>query len=585
MRSAKIVATLGPASSSLETIEAMAEAGMTVARLNTSHGTVSERADLIDRVDSVRQDLDLPLATMVDLRGPEIRTADVDETITLSAGDSVRIVSEEVLTEETIGVSVDLSDISSGTTILLDDGRIEASVTAVEDDGLVATIEAGGELSGQSGVNIPGVSLDIDFVTEADAADLDLAAERSVDFVAASFVEDRDDVLAVSEALEARGANIPIIAKIERDMALQNIDEIVDTAYGIMVARGDLGVECPLEQVPIIQKQLIRRCRNAGVPVITATEMLDSMVSESRPTRAEASDVANAVLDGTDAVMLSAETAVGERPVGVIEAMAELIRTVESSEEYSDLRDQRVPTAEGTYTDALARSARYLARDIGARAIVVASESGFTALKTTKFRPGVPIVAVSPDDRVLRRLSLSWGVHPELGSLADEPGGVIQSAVDTALSAEMVESGDTVVAISGVMTDVDRETANTLQIHIAAERVAVGTGVVAGDVAGPLVISEDGHIEGIPDGAVLYLPKSFQGEISGELDRLGGIMHERHGMTGYPALIARELNIPMASGVTLPSELTEGETLTLSGDRGVVYRGNVLEQPALPRTQ
>lgn len=585
MRKAKIVATLGPASNSREVIQEMVEAGMGVARFNTSHGTVSERAELIDTVQSIGAALDVPLATMLDLRGPEIRVADVDRSVSFAPGDEVRFVSEPVLTADRIGVTVDLNTLTSGTTVLLDDGRLSATVNEIYDDAVLATIETGGELRGGKGVNIPGVSFDHDFVTDADQTDLDLAAEKSVDFVAASFVENGEDVLSVNEALEDRGAKIPIIAKIERDLALANIDEIIEAAYGIMVARGDLGVECHLEEVPIIQKRLISKCRQRGTPVITATEMLDSMITENRPTRAEASDVANAVLDGTDAVMLSGETAVGERPIAVIESMSKLIETVEESEEYQELLEQRIPTAEKSHTDALARSARFLARDINASAIVVASESGFTALKTTKFRPGVPIIAVTPDDHVRRRLMLSWGIRPQFGVLADEPGGVIHAAVDAALDGALIEAGDTIVAISGVMSGVDRETANTLQIHIASERLAVGIGVVAGDVAGPVVRSTDGVLTGIPDGAVLYLSESFEGELEGDLDRLGGIIHERHGMTGYPAMIARELGIPMASGISLPSEIEPGEVVTLYGDRGVVYRGDVLDQARPPTAQ
>jgi len=231
-----------------------------------------------------------------------------------------------------------------------------------------------------------------------------------VDFVAASFVRDADDVYEVGEVLEEAGADIPIIAKIERAGAVENLDEIIDAAYGVMVARGDLGVECPMEDVPMIQKRVIRKCREAGRPVITATEMLDSMVHARRPTRAEASDVANAVLDGTDAIMLSAETAVGDHPIAVVDAMDSIVREVEGSDEHAELLEQRVPASGDARTDALARSARFLARDIGADAVVAATESGYTALKTAKYRPGVPVVASTPSQSVRRQLALTWGV-------------------------------------------------------------------------------------------------------------------------------------------------------------------------------
>ncbi len=576
MRNAKIVCTLGPASSERDVIADLAKVGMSVARLNASHGTIEERAAIIDRVRAIERETKHSVATMLDLRGPEIRTAEVDDPITLDLGDEVRFTEAEFVDPPVIGLTLDITGVEPGTSILLDDGQIKTVVAAVEGDEVIATVKTGGTLTSRTGVNIPGVNLDVDIVTAADEAELDLAVEKEVDFIAASFVADAADVLAVSEALEQRGGSIPIIAKIERDAARRNADEIIDAAYGVMVARGDLGVECPLEEVPVIQKQLIRACQRAGVPVITATEMLDSMMHARRPTRAEASDVANAVLDGADAVMLSGETAIGDHPVAVVETMDRLIRTIEASEDYSDLREQRVPPAAGSNTGALAKSARYLARDLRAKAIVVASESGYTARKVTKFRPGVPTIAVTPSTRVKRQLALSWGVHPVVSQLGEgDVTNVIQRAADAAFTSALIEGGDTLVVLSGHMTDVDRETANTLQVHIAAERIGVGTGVVAGEASGPMVSSADGIIGDIPTGSILYLSERFDDELVGNLSRLGGIIHERPGMTGYPALIARELGIPMASGVSLSSDLDVGEEITLDGDRGVVYRGDV----------
>jgi pyruvate kinase len=409
-----------------------------------------------------------------------------------------------------------------------------------------------------------------------DRAELDLAVEKGVDFVAASVVTSGEDVLAVNEAIEALDAQVPIVAKIERDAAVRNLDAIVEATYAVMVARGDLGVECPLEEVPLIQKRIVRRSQAAGVPVIIATEMLDSMIHGRRPSRAEASDVANAVLDGTDAVMLSGETAVGDHPVEVVETMDRIVRAVEASDEHAELGEQRVPPADDSGTDALARSARYLARDIEAQAIVVASESGYTALKVAKFRPGVPIVAATPSDRVRRQLALSWGVSPKSADLA--AGGaasVIENAVGSAVEADFIDSGDTVVVLSGMMTQLERSTTNTLKVHVAAETLAVGRGVVSGRAVGPLARSGDGDLDAVPDGAVLYLPESFDEELDGDSGRLAGIVHGQPGMTGYPALVARELNIPMVSGVDLSPDVAEGTTVTLDGERGVLYAGDI----------
>ncbi|HMB49260.1 MAG TPA: pyruvate kinase, partial [Natronoarchaeum rubrum] len=414
MRNAKIVCTLGPASNDRETIRELAAAGMSVARLNASHGTREDRAALIDHVRAVDEERAEPVAVMLDTKGPEIRTAPLPEgeTVTLETDSEIRFVDGDEATPETVGLSLPIDAVEPGDRVLLDDGLIETTVLETDADGVRAHVDTGGELGGRKGVNVPGVELDLDVVTESDRADLELAAEKGVDFVAASFVRDAEDVYEVGEVLEDLGADIPIIAKIERAGAVENMDEIIDAAYGVMVARGDLGVECPMEDVPMIQKRIIRTCREAGRPVITATEMLDSMVTARRPTRAEASDVANAVLDGTDGVMLSAETAVGDHPVAVVDAMDSIVRQVEESNEYAELLEQRVPASGEARTDALARSARFLARDIDADAVVAATESGYTALKTAKYRPGVPVVASTPSQRVRRQLALSWGVSP-----------------------------------------------------------------------------------------------------------------------------------------------------------------------------
>ncbi|MFC6766154.1 pyruvate kinase, partial [Natrinema soli] len=302
MRNAKIVCTLGPASNDRETIRDLAAAGMSVARLNASHGSLEDRADLIDRVRAVDEERTEPVAVMLDTKGPEIRTAPLpdDETVPLETGAEIRFVEGEEATPDVVGLSVSIDAVEPGDRILLDDGLIETTVLGREErddhesDAVRARVDTGGELGGRKGVNVPGVELDLDVVTEKDRRDLELAAEKEVDFVAASFVRDADDVYEVGEVLEEHGADIPIIAKIERAGAVENLNEIIDAAYGVMVARGDLGVECPMEDVPMIQKRIIRKSREAGRPVITATEMLDSMVHARRPTRAEASDVANA---------------------------------------------------------------------------------------------------------------------------------------------------------------------------------------------------------------------------------------------------------------------------------------------------
>jgi pyruvate kinase len=577
MRNAKIVCTLGPASDDEETIGALADAGMSVARLNASHGSVEHRAEMVDRIRAVDDKTAHPLAAMLDLKGPEVRTAPLDEPIFLETGSEVRFVEGDEATPEEVGLSYSIAEVEEGDTILLDDGRIDATVLRMEGDAVVARIESGGDLSGRKGVNVPGVNLDIDLITEGDDRNLELAAEKEVDFVAASFIRTANDIYAISDRLEEYGGDIPVIAKIERAGAVENLDEIIEAAYGVMVARGDLGVECPLEDVPMVQKRVIRKCQAAGVPVITATEMLDSMVHARRPTRAEASDVANAVLDGTDAVMLSGETAIGDHPVRVVETMDRIVREVESTEEYAEIQEQRVPTAtQNSRTEALARSARYLARDVGASAVVAASESGYTARKTAKFRPGVPIVATTPNDRVRRQLILSWGIDARYSEYRGSAAEVMDDAVAAALDAGVAESGDTIVILSGMMSELEEtNTTNMLKVHVVAESIANGRKIVGGRVAGPLYRTTDGDLSDVPEGAVLYLGADFDGEFDGDAAKLAAIIDARPGLTGYPAMVARELDIPMISGAPVLDTVEGGTTVTLHAERGIVYEGDI----------
>jgi pyruvate kinase len=579
MRNVKIVCTLGPASDDRGTIRRLADAGMAVARLNASHGSTEDRAAVIDRIRAVDEVIAEPLAAMVDLQGPEVRTAPLAEPIVLETGSSVRFVPGDDATPEEVGLSYPIDAAGPGDKVLLDDGRIEATVESADDGVVVARIDSGGELGGRKGVNVPGVDLDIDLITEKDEAELRLAAEKEADFVAASFVRDASDVYAISDRIEEYGAEIPVVAKIERTGAVEHIDGIVDASYGVMVARGDLGVELPLEEVPIIQKRIIRKAQTAGVPVITATEMLDSMIESRRPTRAEASDVANAVLDGTDAVMLSGETAVGSHPVRVVETMDRIVREVEDSTEYEESTEQRVPAAdEGSRTEALARSARFLARDIDAAAIVAASESGYTARKTAMFRPGVPVVATTPNDHVRRQLALSWGVDAEYAEYVEGVDAIVRDAVDAALEAGVAESGDTVVVLSGMMTELEgTNTTNMLKVHVAAEPVANGRKIVGGRVSGPLARTADGDLSAVPDGAILALGADFDGEFDGDVHRLAGIVDARPGLTGYPAMVARELELPMVSGAPLPDTIADGAIVTLHAERGVVYEGDIIK--------
>lgn len=575
LRKAKIVATVGPASRDPDTIAAMARAGMDVARINTSHTDAESLPEYIEAIEEARERVDRPIGIMVDIQGPEIRTGRVDEPVELVEGETATFVEGAEVTGERVGLTIDVGLLAPGERIVLDDGRIETTVESVEDGTVTARVEAGGVIDRRVGVNLPGVDIDAEIPTEKDRQDLDIAVDRDVDFVAVSFVRDASDIYAVIDHLEVGDDDPFVIGKIERAAAVDNLDGIIRAADGIMVARGDLGVECPLEDVPTIQKRIIHACRDQGVPVITATEMLESMIHGRRPTRAEASDVANAVLDGTDAVMLSGETAVGDHPVHVIRMMDTIINSVEGSEEYRDILEQRVPQPSEESAESLSRAARSLVQDVGATAIVVESESGYTARKAAKFRPNVPIVATTPSQSVARKLVLSWGVHAAHTELdGDSTDEIISSAVDTAVRTGAVVRGDTVVVMAGMFRALEEvRTTDMLKIHVVADRLAAGTGIVPGHGTGPLVHVADGDLSGVDAGAVVAFPASFEGEIEGDIGKVAGIVYGRPGRMSSVAVASREHGVPLVCGADVTG-LPE-ETVTVDAVRGVVYRGEV----------
>jgi len=505
MRNAKIVCTIGPASDSVGTLAELAEAGMAVARMNASHGSPDHRREVIDRIRAVDERVDRPVAAMHDLPGPEVRTAPLADTVHLQPGSRVTFVEGREATSETVGLSHSIAAVEPGDRVLLDDGRIETTVELVNGDTVTATVENGGELGGRKGVNVPGVELGLPTITEKDRTELEVAAEKEVDFVAASFVRDGAFVYEIDRALEELGADIPVIAKIERDVAVENIDSIV---------------------------------------------------------------------------MLSGETAMGDHPVRVVETMDRIVRDVEASPEYAETIEQAVPVADATRADALARSARFLATDIGASAIVVASESGYTALKAAKFRPSIPVVATTPSDEVRRRLTLSWGIQPATTPYtAEGASAVINSAVQSAIDVGAAESGDTVVVLSGMMTELEGvNTSNMLKVHVASETVGSGRSVVAGLVSGRLHWAGDGDLSDVPEGAILCVSRAFDGEFVGDPGKLGGIVDAHEGTTSYAAMVARELSIPMVSAVSVGDRLTAGDVVTLDAERGLVYDGAIHQQ-------
>lgn len=450
----KIVCTIGPASRSPEKLEQLIAAGMNVARLNFSHGSHDEHEEVIVRLREIAARLARPLAILQDLAGPKIRVGEITAgTVHLQAGDRFILTTEAVPGDEhkvSITYPALPRDVRPGDTLLLNDGALELRVEETRENEIICRVVVGGPLSSHKGINVPTRSLQVPSLTEKDREDLAFGLERGVDYVALSFVRSPADVLQAKQFVAERGRPVPLIAKIEKHEALAHIDEIIEVVDGIMVARGDLGVETPLEKVPLIQKMLIHKCNQAGKPVITATQMLRSMVNNPRPTRAEVTDVANAILDGTDAVMLSEETAMGKYPVEAVQMMARIAEDAESGFPFNAWTSQLKPREPVSLPEAVSRAACALAENIRARAIITFTQSGSTARLVAKYRPRPSILAPTPLEETYHRLALVWGVIPMLSEATQTTDEMMGRAFTAARRAGFVRRGDTVVITAGV---------------------------------------------------------------------------------------------------------------------------------------
>ena len=464
----KIIATLGPASNTPDTIERLIAAGMDIARLNFSHGTTEDHRNLINNVRSASQKTKKEIAILLDLQGPKIRIGRLEKpAIHLEEGHTIVITTADVAgNEREISTNYKLlpREISEGAHILLDDGLLELEVLKTTEIDINCKVIRGGELTEKKGINVPGAQLSVPSLTDKDREDLLTGIREGVDYVAISFIRSADDVASVKNILKGAGASIPVIAKIEKPEAVDNLDEILKVADGVMVARGDLGVELPLEEVPIVQKEIIRRCNEEGIPVITATQMLESMIHHPRPTRAEASDVANAIVDGTDAVMLSGETAVGKYPVEAVEMMRRIASATEKRLHETMRPDPERIKVKGDPEHAIAHAVYYTAMDIQATAIVAFTRSGGTARIISKYRPNIPVIGVTHTAPILKRLSLYWGVKGVLVELSKNTDAMIENVEKKLLEEGLGKQGDTVIITLGVPWGIAGST-NMLMIH------------------------------------------------------------------------------------------------------------------------
>ena len=455
LRKTKIICTLGPASDSEETMRALIEAGMNAARFNFSHGThESHRAQLL-KLRRVRDELGAPVATILDTKGPEIRIKSFENgPITLERGQTFTLNTQDIPGDAS-GVSVTYenlhNEVAPGCRILVDDGLIELRVEEISGTEIRCQVENGGPLSSNKSINIPDVHILLPSLTEKDREDLRFAAENDFDFIAASFVRKASDVEDIRACLHQYGGDgIRIISKIENREGVDNLEAIIAASDGVMVARGDLGVEIPASEVPILQKKMIKATTMAGKPVITATQMLDSMIRNPRPTRAEVSDVANAVFDGTSCVMLSGETASGKYPVEALSTMAGIVEAAEQSIDYWGRFRERHLLSGGSITDAITHSCCLTAMDLGAAAILAPTQSGYTGRVISRYRPACPIIALCPNERIRRQLAISWGVHPYLTGFVDSTDRLFSLAIEVARKEGAVQSGDTVVITAGI---------------------------------------------------------------------------------------------------------------------------------------
>jgi len=454
MRKTKIVATIGPASSSEKILKKLILSGINVARLNFSHGTREEHKRLILSIRKISSELNKPVAILQDLTGPRIRIGNLkDNMVALKNGAIFKLTIEDIVGDEekfSVNYKNLPREIKKGDTILIADGSVKAEVISKSKTEIKCKVIAGGFISSKKGINLPFTKLKIPSLTAKDVKDLELGIKYNVDFIALSFVRRGDDIKKVKEVISNRGALIPVIAKIEKPEAVKNIDEIIQVSDGLMVARGDLGVEIPIEEIPQIQKMIISKANVCGKPVITATQMLKSMVENPEPSRAEVTDIANSVLDGTDAMMLSEETAMGKYPVNAVKIMSKIAESAEKNLPYQKIFYNEDKRKEKTIPDAISHAACLTALDLDAKAIIAPTQSGYTAIQVSRFRPRQIIIAVSPDIKTVRKLSLCWGVYPLLIDNFRDTDDMIEKAKKASLTSKLVKVGDIVVMTAGL---------------------------------------------------------------------------------------------------------------------------------------
>ncbi|MBQ1248694.1 MAG: pyruvate kinase [Selenomonadales bacterium] len=575
----KIVCTLGPSSDTPEIIEALLENGMNVARFNFSHGTHEEQRGRIMKLREVAERVGSPVAYLLDTKGPEMRLGKfADKKVLLEEGKQFIITGRDV--EGTADIcSVTHKnlphEVAPGNRILLSDGLVELLVERVDGEDIITTILNTGEVSTGKRVAVPDVAVQMPFLSEKDIADIKFGVEMDMDFIAASFVQRASDILAIRRVLEEVGGDMQIIAKIENAEGVRNIDSILRVADGVMVARGDLGVEIPTEEVPVIQKLLIQKCNQAGKPVITATQMLESMIVNPRPTRAEASDIANAIMDGTDAIMLSGETAAGKYPIEAVKMMNKIAVHTEQNLNYEKLFLTKGIATNISSTNAISHATVQVAQELHAAAILTVSASGYTPRMISKYRPNAPIICVTPYQKTRRRVQLLRGVKTLLGHFCKNSDEMVGNGVDSAVEAGAVKEGDLVVITAGVPVGISGTT-NMIRVQVIGDVLLRGAGIGQRAAVGNCCVASS--IKDIKEkfkpGDIL-VTNSINEETARYAAQAAAIITEEGGLTSPAAIIGVSCGIPVIVGAKeARTILHDQDRVTVDAARGAVYKGD-----------
>ena len=577
MKKTKIICTMGPNTNDKNIMMELAKNGMNVARFNFSHGDYNEHMERLELLKEVRKELDIPVAALLDTKGPEVRLKSFAAgSVMLRTGQEFTLTTRDIVGDEQ-GCSITYADlpgdVKAGDTILLDDGLVRLTVLETTAADVRCRVENDGAMKNNKGVNVPGIRLSMPYMSQRDREDLLFGVEQGFDFIAASFVRTADDVREIRRLLDEADSSIQIIAKIENQEGVSNLAEILSVADGIMVARGDMGVEIDFTEIPIIQKDMIAQCVAAGKPVITATQMLDSMMENPRPTRAEITDVANAIYDGTSAIMLSGETAAGKYPVEALKAMAMIAETTESDTNYESLcHHVGMDSTRLTISAAVSHAACTTASDIGASAIITASKSGETARLLSRFRPDAPIIACVLDETTCRQMNVYRGVAPLLMDYAHSTDELISMSVKAAEDAGLIHSGDRVVVTAGVPVGVSGTT-NMIKVHLVGDTLLTGIGINPGlNAKGEVCVCRNAEeaAKKFKAGQILVVPFTTN-DILPYMRQAASIIAEEAGANSHSAIVGLTLGKPVIIGATHATRtLKDGMKISMDCARGVV---------------